>query len=625
MAMTQEQFESLVARLERESARNPTFYRLRLGALAVLGYAYLGAILLLLLALLALFVGFALRGGVLILLFKKVGLVLIALIGLVARSIWVRFEPPAGRRLRRVEAPELFALIEDVRKQVRAPKPHRVLITNNFNAAVVQLPRLGIFGWQRNYLLLGLPLMQGLTLGEFKAVLAHECGHLGGAHGRFGAWIYRLRAGWSRLSQALSAEEHWGSFLFVPFFRWFSPLFAGYSFVQARQQEYEADRISAEVTGRETAAAALIRVNEQGEFLDSRYWREVFRRADVDPHPLARPFTSMRGVLSQARDAADANGFLSDAIKRRTSYSDTHPSLSDRLKALHQSPRLPGPLVVSAAEQILGPMEEVLAEEFDADWQKNVSRWWSDRHQYVIDSRRKLSEYELRSADAPLSLDDGWHQARLVEEFVGENEALPMYRSLLEREPAHAGANFALGRLLLAHNDETGIAKLEEACRHDQSALQPACEIIVAYFNRHGREAEARPYIEKYFDAADAERDARRERGFVAVTDTLLPHQLEAAALQDLIAQLMRFDLRCAYLVRKETVHYPSEPFYVLGVQRRTQWWSFEHAGAAQQLVNQIGRDVKFPGETLIITLDGEYKPFRSRFRKLPDSQLLPR
>ena len=619
--MNQEQFESLVARLERESARNPAFYRLRLGALAVLGYAYIGVVALLLIGLFAGFVLFALRGGALILIFKKVGVVLIALIGLVARSMWVRFEPPVGRNLRRVEAPELFAFIDDVRTQVGAPKAHRVLITNNFNAAVVQLPRLGILGWQKNYLLLGLPLMQGLTLGEFKAVIAHEFGHLCGAHGKFGAWIYRLRTGWSRLSQALTGDEHWGSFLFVPFFRWFGPLFAGYSFVQARQQEYEADRVSAEVAGRATAAAALIRVNEQGEFLDSKYWREVFRRADVDPHPLARPFTSMRIELTKAREETDAATFLGEAIKRRTSYSDTHPSLSDRLKALHQAPRLPEALTVSAAQELLGPMEEVLAEEFDAEWQKSVTRWWKDRHQYVIDSRRKLAEYSARAAEAVLSVEDTWNHARLAEEFVNEDVALHMYRGLLEREPEHAGANFALGRLLLARSDESGIALLEAACKHDASAIQPACEIIVAYFNKSGREADARPYIDKYFQAGDAERDARRERGFVALTDKFVPHDLDAAALQELTAQLSRFELRAAYLVRKETVHYQDEPFYVLGVQRRrASWWKLEAAGAAQQLVNQISRDVKFPGETLIISLDGEYKSFRNRFRSVRDA-----
>jgi len=46
--MTQDHFESLVRRLEQEASANPTGYRRRLGALAVLGYGYIAATLILL-------------------------------------------------------------------------------------------------------------------------------------------------------------------------------------------------------------------------------------------------------------------------------------------------------------------------------------------------------------------------------------------------------------------------------------------------------------------------------------------------------------------------------------------------------------------------------------------------
>ena len=81
-----------------------------------------------------------------------------------------------------------------------------MLLTGDFNAAIVQHPRFGIFGGTRNYLMLGLPLMQSLSPAEFQAVVAHEFGHLWGAHGRFGAWIYRLRTGWARLLYASASE-----------------------------------------------------------------------------------------------------------------------------------------------------------------------------------------------------------------------------------------------------------------------------------------------------------------------------------------------------------------------------------------------------------------------------------
>ena len=105
-----------------------------------------------------------------------------------------------------------------------------VLLTEEFNAAVVQIPRLGILGWNRNYLIIGLPLMKALTRKQLAAVLAHELGHLAGGHARLGNWIYRLRLGWMRLARRLEDSESVGKLVFRPFFaRYadFSVSFAG--------------------------------------------------------------------------------------------------------------------------------------------------------------------------------------------------------------------------------------------------------------------------------------------------------------------------------------------------------------------------------------------------------------
>ena len=50
--MTHKQFERLVGRLEADARRAPRSYRMRVLALAMLGYAYVGVVLLVLLALL---------------------------------------------------------------------------------------------------------------------------------------------------------------------------------------------------------------------------------------------------------------------------------------------------------------------------------------------------------------------------------------------------------------------------------------------------------------------------------------------------------------------------------------------------------------------------------------------
>ena len=139
------------------------------------------------------------------------------------------------------EAGRLFALADELTAKLAAPHIHTVLITHDFNAAVSQVSRLGVFGWPHNYLLVGLPLMEALTPVQFSAVLAHELGHLSGRHGRFAGWIYRVRQTWVQLMVRLERERRWGVFIFSWFINWYAPYFNAYSFVLARRHEYEAD------------------------------------------------------------------------------------------------------------------------------------------------------------------------------------------------------------------------------------------------------------------------------------------------------------------------------------------------------------------------------------------------
>ena len=61
------------------------------------------------------------------------------------------------------EAPRLFELIEKVRAKTGAPRPDRVLIDGELNAAVWQQPRLGLLGWHRNHLSSRLAADDGLV------------------------------------------------------------------------------------------------------------------------------------------------------------------------------------------------------------------------------------------------------------------------------------------------------------------------------------------------------------------------------------------------------------------------------------------------------------------------------
>src|SRR2546430_7178549 len=306
-----------------------------------------------------------LSGGVVMALLK-LGWPLVVLAYAILRALWVRFPRPEGIEIVRRDAPELFRAVDDLRRTLACPRFHHVLLTDEWNAGVVQRPRLGPFGWYENYLELGVPLMAGLTPEAFHAGLAHEFGHLSRSHGSFGSWIYRIRATWSHLLESLGQAGHRWRGVFEAFLNRFAPYFNAYSFVLARTREREADRVAGELAGRETLGRALVALSLGDALLKRRYWPSVERLTHDQADPPDGIISQMIGALRAGAPAHDARSWFDAALRLKTGVDDTHPCLAERLAALGVTPERVAPPHatdgLSAADQFLGRSEEHTSE-----------------------------------------------------------------------------------------------------------------------------------------------------------------------------------------------------------------------------------------------------------------------
>ena len=89
------------------------------------------------------------------------------------------------------QEPQLFEFLYRLADEAGAPRPHRVFLSPRVNAAVFyDLTLLNLIFPSKKNLEIGLPLVNGLNLGEFKAVLAHEFGHFRQGSMAVGRWVY---------------------------------------------------------------------------------------------------------------------------------------------------------------------------------------------------------------------------------------------------------------------------------------------------------------------------------------------------------------------------------------------------------------------------------------------------
>jgi Zn-dependent protease with chaperone function len=488
--MERTQFSLLVGRLEREAEDQPQLYAAKVGALAALGYASIFIVTLAILIACYYTFGTLIGEGR----FRPmlaIGCVL-AILTLVAivRALWVELAEPEGLALTRAQAPKLFAAIDELADAMGGVPVHSVSISNEFNACIVQTPQWGVFGNYRNHLEIGLPLAMALSIDELKAVLAHEMGHLSGAHGKFSAWIYRQRLTWRTLEAKFSEPSNIFEQALAVFYGWYAPYFNAYSFVLARNQEYLADQAAAIATSTPALGSALTKLDLISRFLAEVFWKRLFDQVERAPDPPYLPYSLMPRAFAIAKKEWAREDWLKDSLRNYASDDDTHPSLAERLAALDLQPFVPAHDVNESALALFEPATAALVKHFDEEWRAENGEERRRQHMALNDAKTKLAVLDRHASDE-LSSEKLWERAVLLLDVSRTSDALDALALLVRRDGKFPKAHLLLGYLLLEENEDRGLQHLLTAIQHDRALSDEAGRMGYGYLMRRGSEGEA--------------------------------------------------------------------------------------------------------------------------------------
>lgn len=636
--MTHEEFDNHVREIERRFGGRPVALRLRLAGLAAAGYAGLLAGFGVVVVLTAFFFVPAwylpLGEGWPLLALGSVAL----LAGAVAmwRALWVRLSPPVGCTVTPHEAPALHAMLDELRGQTGSSAFHRVVVTGACNAAVHEVPRLGLLGWPRHYLQLGLPLLESLSTEEVRAVVAHEYAHLSARDGRFGAWIYRLRRSWEQVFARLREPRVRGRVslrpLLAKFIEWFWPRFNAHAFVLSRANEYAADTVAARCAGAGNLAGALLRLEVHGRLLEEKFWRDLWLRANTSAEQPREVFRELRETL-RAAAPAEAGTWLAQAFRWTASTVDTHPCLADRLRAVSQlppsvergeAPPWPKAPVRSAAEMLLGPSLEKVRGEVENRWRSDSAEAWRARHARAGALHDRLGRLEGVTAEAEST--DLWEKANLLLALEGDAAAAPFLRELVALRPGHAQARVILGRFLLSQNDPAGVEHLERAMEADEETVPAACEWLRLYYQRQGQEDLVRQIRARLDRHEAAVAISMTERSNVTARDTFLPHTLTPAELEALLAVLAADpQIASADLAQKQMRYFSRQRLFILCLRVRRAWYQLPSRAKEQAAVAGLLPKIKLPGRKLVIAPYGVFGAVAARLAKMPECRIYVR
>jgi Zn-dependent protease with chaperone function len=563
--MERAEFAKIVERLEHYAVKHPRAYKWRLVMLLALGYGFVLTTGLVSIALSAFMIGLLLMRPPLFLAFIKVGWILPLISFYTLRSLWVTLPRPVGRELQHWEAPELFTAVASLRSKLKVPRIRKILLASEFNAGVTQIPRLGLFGFPRNYLRLGFSLMAVASPEQFQAVLAHELAHLGGQHGRMARRIYQQRATWAALQGVFQQKARAGGWVLRRFLNWYAPYFNAYSFVLARRQEDEADRASVAVVGRETTAQALTLASVGSAYCQEYFWKPFLEQSRMEPTPTQLPHLQMLRSPPTPMPGSRTEAILARELLRRTDLGDTHPALAQRLEAIGASASVAGDFSISAARRYLGRNAEALARELDEAWQVRNAKAWRDRYEQHHRDLGLLTLLDEKFTKTSLSEGEAWQRLLVLERLRGKSVAQPEIERFLSAYPEHSGAQFAAARLRLEDGDESGLDLLRKVMTADGNAIKPGAELAHRFLKARGRNEEAADFAKLWWGRQGLENEAQRERSWFRPGDTYLPASLPAGVIQEIREVLSRNRaVGSAYLVRKEISHLREHPMHLL-------------------------------------------------------------
>ena len=586
-----QQFEELVQRAEQEMAQHPTTYKRHLQWLALLGYSVIFGLLALVIALAGgtLWLAFS-SSAVLLLLFKsKLFIVLGGVIWVLVRSLLVRIDAPTGYELTRQEFPQVWAEVDALHTQLATPPIHTLLLTPALNAAIAQTPRLGILGPYQNTLILGLELLLALSPAQTRAVLAHELAHLSGNHSKFAGWIYRVRRSWAQISTAFHQSNAWGTGLIRRFLDWYNPYFAGYSYVLARSNEYEADALASKLTSRDTTASALVAVYVYGEFTSAHFWKPFFRKAHTQAQPEQTTYTQLQQFYRQPPAQDDTfKHHLRTVLTQKTDPADTHPSLMERLKALKATGMQPE-TDDSKAILWLGSEAKRVIQHFNQQWINENAAQWEAFYQRAQAAQHSVADMNNRDYHT-LSADEQWQLANLTERYLPEEDALALYMQYAANNPDDSDADLAIGRLLLEQNNMTGIRYLEKAMKNPALRVY-AADAAWRYYTREQQTQQAQNWLIRLESASDLMQEAEQERAVLDDVDILIaPAAVEEAGYEferELLGGLHHHvKVSEVWVAQKRLRNFAQDPVFVIAV--KIKGFVMNDARLQQDLLNAL-------------------------------------
>lgn len=501
--------------------------------------------------------------------------------GTIIRSLVMPPPKEKGIRVSREEAPRLWQMTDEVRTKLNAPLIHEIVINHMDNAFAVERKR---FGRRQFIVVLGLPQLIHMPPDDLRALLGHELAHHVGGDAGQSMQIYRSSFGWQTALAATGNQQ----LLNMPV-RWFAskylPKLEAVSLVQSRRCEEIADRLA----GVASSHSAVIRMTARPRLSAFSEWVDLCRKIMAQPTlENCLGFYGKSLKLSKAVTEEQILHELTEELKEETTFTDTHPRLNDRLKALGVAdPRDPVWTARMAKEIKSSLSPSALEWIFESDLEAWLGRFSTDLATNFDQAMHRDSEdFRVKELSRVAESDRGswapYHFEKMAGLLGEENytQALEAVEEGLVKFPGNTRLLHMKATILAERNPTEALAILEEVAQRDTLRRGWGIELRLFCLNRLHRTQDAYDLTWKWDQ--EGEEWSRTMNESVAFKDFELFQVIEpddeAWEAIRRVQELNRFSVR-AFAVQKMNPNSEFQPkFIVFQLIRDSLIWPEHHS-----------------------------------------------
>lgn len=616
--MNTQEYQAMIRRAQEEVVAHPRRYYFRLALWEMLGNAYILLVMTLLVVAAVQLVGIVNRFPATVANMEG-AVAAIFTVFVIGKALFKLERFQEGVVMTPENAKALCEFVEETRLAVKCPPVQRIVLHGFYNCAIEEQPKWwGIFGPWQNQLIVGLGMLQALTVEEFRAILAHELGHISSQHGRFGCRAVGVYNRWRRIRKDMHKMSPIAKLLLGRFSAWYELKLAANFTGEARRHELDADKFAADAVGAQAVVRALFSAIIKGEYLEAS-WQRLDELCKEQPEPPEDLFVRLENDLANPVTTDTARALLEHGWRENDVECD-HPSEYERAKALLPDVNVDDPTEIverivrdwrvekSAARVLLGERLPEFYKQLTDQWRERRAPRWKSEHDEHQQKLARLAQLDAVAQAGGLSEQEAIARADLAFSLGDVDKAIETMKTLCAQDDEADEAHYRLGDYLLFKGDEEGVRHLQKAAQLNEALATGVYEKIYEHYMRCGLDSKAQEALALYGQASSKLAESRRKFATIG-DDAQFEHaDLDRQDADEVCATLYKDErVQQAYVVVRSLPEILGDYEIVIVLKLGRPWWHFAYKPWVQAGLKRVRAG--FEGTLLSWSYDWDSAP----------------